>query len=76
MKTDNEIKLEITLQDLQEQNKWIELQLHPEPSSSIIDGNNNKCLINEGRLGKFDGISERFYDKMVILYDSREQRNR
>lgn len=28
-------------------------------------------FINEGRDGKFDNISEAFYDEMVTKYDSR-----
>jgi hypothetical protein len=34
----------------------------------------NRMFINEGRQGKFDNVSESFYDQMVDKYDSRNKK--
>ena len=37
----------------------------------LIQKNGNRMYINEGRDGKWENISESFYDEMVSRYDSR-----
>lgn len=52
--------------------EWIELSLHPEFGETTISKKpTNRAFINEGRLGKFENISEGVYDRMVNKYDSR-----
>ena len=68
----NEQALWNKLEDLRLQKKWIELQLWPGTMfKTIVAGHHNVCRINEGRLGKFNNISEAFYDRMVEIYSSR-----
>ena len=62
------------LQDLQDSGKYIALSLHPPIGSPMIEKEGNRMFINEGRDGKFEGVSEAFYDKMVQEFDSRTPR--
>ena len=51
---------------------YIALQLRPGLGMTTIDkASTNRCFINEGRKGEFKDISERFFDTMVELYDTR-----
>jgi hypothetical protein len=59
------------LAELKRNKKYIALSLHPEMGSTTIQKENNRLFINEGRDGKWSGISEEFYDNMVQKYDSR-----
>jgi hypothetical protein len=59
------------LEKLEENGGWIELSLRPPIGSKIIEDEGNRMYINEGRLGKFENVSEKFYDEMVVLFDSR-----
>lgn len=60
-----------SLTGLKKNGKWIALQLHPAVGSSTISRDGNRLFINEGRDGKWDGVSESFYDEMVAEFDSR-----
>ena len=60
-----------TLKKLKRNKKYIALQLHPAVGNSTISREDNRLLINEGRDGKWDGVSEAFYDEMVAKFDSR-----
>ena len=59
------------LAELKRNKKYIALSLHPEMGSTTIQKENNRLFINEGRDGKWDGVSEEFYDNIVQKYDSR-----
>jgi len=50
---------------------YIALSLWPPSGATTIQKEGNTMYINEGRKGKFENISERFYDEMVRKYDSR-----
>ena len=69
----NILEMEILskLKEMKKQKKYIALSLHPPYGDSVIQKENNRMFINEGRDGKWENISEHFYDKMVTLYDSR-----
>jgi hypothetical protein len=60
-----------TLNGLKRNKKWIALQLHPAIGNSTISRESNRLFINEGRDGKWEGVSESFYDEMVAKFDSR-----
>lgn len=60
-----------TLDLLKEENKYIALSLHPESGRNFQNSKNNTFLINEGRDGKFENVTEEFYDSIVYKYDSR-----
>ena len=60
-----------TLTSLKRNKKWIALSLHPAIGNSTISREDNRLFINEGRDGKWDGVSESFYDEMVAKFDSR-----
>jgi hypothetical protein len=60
-----------TLNGLKRNKKWIALQLHPAIGNSTFSRENNRLFINEGRDGKWEGVSESFYDEMVAKFDSR-----
>ena len=51
--------------------KYVALSLHPPFGSTVIQRDNNRLFINEGREGKFDGVSEELYDELVDKFDSR-----
>jgi hypothetical protein len=61
-----------TLKKLKKEKKYIALQLHPASGHTTIEQEGNILRINEGRDGKFEGISESFYDEMVKRFDSRK----
>lgn len=60
-----------TLTGLKKSKKWIALSLHPAIGNSTITTEDNRLFINEGRDGKWEGVSESFYDEMVRKFDSR-----
>jgi hypothetical protein len=60
-----------TLTGLKRNKKWIALSLHPAIGDSTISREDNRLFINEGRDGKWEGVSESFYDEMVAKFDSR-----
>ena len=62
------------LAELKAAGKWIALSLHPESGSTIVSGPMNRLFINEGRDGKYEGVTEVLYDSMVDKYDSRYQK--
>jgi len=59
------------LKSLKRNKKYIALSLHPAVGNSMIDKEGNRLFINEGRDGKWEGVSEAFYDEMVNKFDSR-----
>lgn len=59
------------LKSLKQNKKYIALSLHPAVGNSTIDKEGNRLFINEGRDGKWEGVSEAFYDEMVNKFDSR-----
>lgn len=59
------------LKSLKRNKKYIALSLHPAVGNSTIDKENNRLFINEGRDGKWERVSEAFYDEMVNKFDSR-----
>lgn len=65
-------EIESKLKQLKRNKKYIALSLHPPIGYSTIQRENNRMFINEGRDGKWDGISEQFYDEMVKQFDSRK----
>ncbi|MGM0496246.1 MAG: hypothetical protein ACQERX_06245 [Bacillota bacterium] len=68
-----EKELQEKLTELKNKKKYIALSLYPPKMINIISKEGNTAKINEGRAGKFDNISEAFYDLMVDKFDSREQ---
>jgi hypothetical protein len=60
-----------TLNGLKRNKKWIALSLHPAIGNSTISRESNRLFINEGRDGKWEGVTESFYDEMVAKFDSR-----
>lgn len=69
-----ESSIKSQLATLKSNKSYIALSLHPPVGSSIIMTEGNRMFINEGRQGKFDGVSESFYDQMVDKYDSRNKK--
>lgn len=65
-------EIESKLKQLKRNKKYIALSLHPPIGHSTIQREDNRMFINEGRDGKWDGISEQFYDEMVKQFDSRK----
>jgi hypothetical protein len=59
------------LKSLKRNKKYIALSLHPAVGNSMIDKEGNRLFINEGRDGKWEGVSEAFYDEIVNKFDSR-----
>lgn len=59
------------LESLKKNKKYIALSLHPAVGNSTIDKEGNRLFINEGRDGKWEGVSEAFYDEIVNKFDSR-----
>jgi len=68
--TQTEQEIITKLHTMLEDGRYISLQLWPHPNESRIKAQNNVMKINEGRDGKWEGVSEEFYDAMVDLYDS------
>ena len=66
--TENEKLMYNTLSGL---SGYVSLSLHPPTYDNTIRKSGNIAFINEGRDGKFTDISERFYDLMVDMFDSR-----
>ena len=62
------------LKSLKSRKSYIALSLHPPVGSTIIMAEGNRMFINEGRQGKFENVSEAFYDQMVGKYDSRNSK--
>ena len=56
---------------MKRQKKYVALSLWPSLGNTTITPNGNTMYINEGRDGKFEDITEVFYDEMVEKYDSR-----
>jgi len=65
-------EIESKLKQLKRNKKYIALSLYPAIGHSTIQREDNRMFINEGRDGKWDGISEQFYDEMVKQFDSRK----
>ena len=66
-----EAQIETKLKQLKRAKKYIAVSLWPPVGSPIIEKEGNRMLINEGRGGKWEGVSEEFYDRMAQRYDSR-----
>ncbi len=64
------------LKELKKSKKYTALSLHPPAGDKTIRREGNIMFINEGRDGKWDGVSEAFYDRMVDQYDSRVAKKR
>jgi hypothetical protein len=69
----NEIEAALKLQQLENRKARIALSLWPPIGNTTIEKQGNRMYINEGRDGKWEGISEAFYNKMVSVYDSRDR---
>ena len=67
----SEMEIALKLKQMKKEKRYIALSLHPSIGHTIIEAEGNTLRINEGRDGKWGGISEKFYDEMVALYDSR-----
>jgi hypothetical protein len=65
--------IEKNLKELKRAKKYISLSLHPPIGDSTIRKEGNRMFINEGRNGKYAGVTEAFYDDMVSKYDSRNR---
>lgn len=50
---------------------YIALSLYPPIGATTIQKDGNRLFINEGRYGKYEGVSEQVYDTLVRKYDSR-----
>lgn len=59
------------LTKMKKEKKYTALSLHPPFGSSVIQRENNRLFINEGRDGKYEGVSELLYDSLVDKFDSR-----
>lgn len=70
----NELEALCKLEELSQEGKYLALSLYPAIGNSTIGRFGNRMFINEGRDGKFEDISEAFYDLMVSRYDSRNQK--
>lgn len=70
----NELEVLCRLEELSQEGKYLALSLHPPIGSTTIERYGNRMFINEGRQGKWEGISEAFYDLMVSRYDSRVEK--
>jgi hypothetical protein len=64
-------EIESKLKQLKRNKQYIALSLHPSIGNTTIEREDNRMFINEGRDGKWEDISEQFYDTMVKKYDSR-----
>ena len=69
--TQSEFEILLKLKQLQQNKKHIALKLQPPIGNSTIQKKNNRMFINEGRDGKWEDISEEFYDTVAGIYDSR-----
>ena len=59
------------LTKMKKEKKYTALSLHPPFGSSVIQREGNRLFINEGRDGKYEGVSELLYDSLVDKFDSR-----
>jgi len=69
--TTPEMEIALKLKQLKKEKQYIALSLYPPIGDTTIRSEGNRMFINEGRKGKWDNVSESFYDEMVNLYDSR-----
>ena len=69
--TVSELEIMLKLTHMKQNNKYIALSLHPPLGDTTIREYNNRFYINEGRDGKWDNITELFYDTIVPHWDSR-----
>lgn len=60
-----------TLSNMKRNKRYTALSLHPPFGSKVIQKENNRLFINEGRDGKFEEVSEELYDRLVDKFDSR-----
>jgi hypothetical protein len=60
-----------TLSSMKRNKRYTALSLHPPFGSKVIQKENNRLFINEGRDGKFEEVSEELYDRLVDKFDSR-----
>ena len=72
--TQSEFEILLKLKQLQQIKKHIALKLQPPIGNSTIQKKNNRMFINEGRDGKWEDISEEFYDTVAEIFDSRSLR--
>ena len=70
--TEPELEARHALRGLKANKRYIAVSLWPPKDHTTIQPDGNTMYINEGRDGKFFGVSEAFYDRMVRLYDSRK----
>lgn len=68
---DNQQQIIETLDRLKSDGKLIKLKLWPPTWSNMIEKEENRMEINGGNDGMFEGISEQFYDEMVIKYSKK-----
>lgn len=66
-----EQEIESQLEKMKPEGKYIALSLHPAFGKRTITREGNRMMVNEGRDGKYEDVSESFYDSMVVKYDSR-----
>lgn len=71
MNQETEIAILKQLNKMKRNGEYIALSLHPPLADTTIRPEGNRMFINEGRKGKFDEVSEKFYDLMVKRFDSR-----
>ncbi len=64
------------LKELKKNKKYIALSLHPGIGMKTVRSEGNIMFINEGRDGRWEDVSEAFYDRMVDQYDSRVAKKR
>lgn len=64
-------EIESKLKKMKREKKYTALSLMPPVGSTTIQPEGNRMYINEGRDGKYEEVSESFYDEMVLKYDSR-----
>jgi hypothetical protein len=65
-------EIESQLKKMKREKKYTALSLFPPIGATTIQDDGNRMYINEGREGKFEDVSESFYDEMVKKYDSRK----
>lgn len=71
MNQETEIAILKQLNKMKRGGEYIALSLYPPLADTIIREEGNRMFINEGRKGKFEDVSEKFYDLMVKRFDSR-----
>lgn len=64
-------EIESKLKKMKREKKYTALSLMPPIGATTIQPNGNRMYVNEGREGKYEEVSESFYDEMVRKYDSR-----